>query len=132
MEVAMEYRSEYGEGTSSVGEAGRYGESGRSSPQGRLEGENRRVSEKLRGAKERLSDVYGRTSETADRLYHEVVDFGRSNPGTMALVALGAGISVGLWLASSDRSSPYRRRIVPSLATHAAEAILDIFDGRRR
>jgi len=127
----MEYRAEYGEGTGGVGEAARQGESGRSSQQGRFEGEKRRVSEKLRGAKGRLSDVYGRTSETADRVYHEILDFGRANPGTAALVALGAGISVGLWLASGDRSSSYRRRIVPSLATHVAEAVLDVFEGRR-
>jgi hypothetical protein len=126
----MEYRSEYGEGTSGAGEAGRYGESGRPSPEGRFEGASRRASEKLGGAKRRLSDVYGRTSETADRLYHEVLEFGRSNPGTATLVALGAGIGVGLWLANGDRSSRYRRRVVPSLATHVAGAILDIFDGR--
>lgn len=115
----MEYRSEYDEG---MGEGGRPGDPGR----------HERASEAgrtMREAGERLSDAYGRTAETAERLYDRAIDFGRENTGTATLLALGAGIAVGLWLASGDRG--YRDRIVPTVATRMAEAVLDIFDGGR-
>jgi hypothetical protein len=118
----MEHRSEYGEGVGMGegnrpgGEAGRYD---RASEAGRA----------VRQARERVADAYGRTAETAGRVYDRAIDFGRENPGTATLLALGAGVAVGLWLAGGDRG--YRDRVVPTLATRVAEAMLDIFDGGR-
>ena len=121
----MEERTEYDEG-GSVGDRTRRGEPGRTDTN-RYETGGERT---FRQAKERLSDVYGRTAESAERIYDRTIDFGREYPGTATLLALGAGIAVGLWLGSGDRSG-YRDRIVPTLATRVAEAVLDIFDGGR-
>jgi hypothetical protein len=123
----MEHRSEYGEG-GGMGEGSRPGDAARRGDAGRYDrtGEAGRT---VRQARERLSDAYGRTAETAERVYDRAIDFGRENPGTATLLALGAGIAVGLWLGGGERS--YRDRIVPTLATRVAEAMLDIFDGGR-
>src|SRR5262249_21749458 len=109
----------YGEG---MGEGSRPGEAGRYD---RTSEAGRTVHE----VRERLSDVYGRTAETAERVYDRAIDFGRENPGTATRLAPGAGTAVGLRVGRGEGG--YRARLVPTVATGVAEAVLDIFDGGR-
>jgi ElaB/YqjD/DUF883 family membrane-anchored ribosome-binding protein len=82
-------------------------------------------------AKRKIADAYDRTSETANRLYQDALDYGREHPGTAMLVAFGVGVGLGVMLSDGGRSTRYRRNVVPAIATAAAEAVLDIFDARR-
>jgi hypothetical protein len=90
--------------------------------------ESRPAARASRSISDRLYRAYERTGAGTERLCGRLVDFGRANPG---LVGLGAGISLGLWLANAGRASRYGERVVPALATHAARAVLDILDGYR-
>jgi ElaB/YqjD/DUF883 family membrane-anchored ribosome-binding protein len=86
---------------------------------------------RMADAKEKITDAYERTSETAGRLYRDALDYGREHPGTAILVAFGAGVGLGVMLADGGRESRYRRNIVPAIATAMAGAVLDIFDAKR-
>src|SRR5262245_218046 len=87
-----------------------------------------KAAEKLRAARRRLSDAYDRTAQVANRAYSQTIDYARDNPGITALVTFGAGIGIGMLLAGGDRGyARYRGRIVPALATAAAEAVLEVF-----
>jgi len=83
---------------------------------------------RMADTKRKIADAYERTSETANRLYQDALDYGREHPATTMLVAFGAGVGLGMMLSDGGRSSRYRRNIVPAIATAAAEAVLDIFD----
>ena len=92
-----------------------------------------RVTETVGRAKETLTDAYEKSSDVATRAYSRAVEYGKDNPRGAMLMALGAGIGLGL-LFSPGRSG--RRNyggIFPIVAIAAANALLDVFgDGDRR
>jgi ElaB/YqjD/DUF883 family membrane-anchored ribosome-binding protein len=91
-----------------------------------------RVTEKVNQAKEKLTDVYERSSDAATRAYSRAMDYSRDNPRTATLVALGAGIGVGMLFGASmsGRTRSYRR-MFPTMALAVADAVLDVFEHRR-
>lgn len=91
-----------------------------------------RVTEKVNQAKEKLTDVYEKSSDAATRYYSRAMDYSRENPRTATLVALGAGIGVGMLVGASMGSGRTRgyRRMFPSILA-VADAVLDVFEHRR-
>ena len=73
-------------------------------------------------AKQKMTDVYDRTSKGINETYHQAMDYGRQNPGTMTLIAFGAGIGVGILLAGGFAGSRSRTsRIVPPVMNALTE-----------
>jgi hypothetical protein len=79
--------------------------------------------------KDSLADTYEVGSGATTRVYSRAVEYTRAHPQTAALVALGSGIAVGMFL------SPARRRgfgsLLPVVAIAAANALVDQLDRRR-
>jgi ElaB/YqjD/DUF883 family membrane-anchored ribosome-binding protein len=91
-----------------------------------------RVTDTVNRAKDKINDAYERGSDAATRAYTRAMDYSRENPRTATLVALGAGIGVGMLMGAgmSGRSRSYRR-MFPSMALAVADAVLDVFEHRR-
>jgi ElaB/YqjD/DUF883 family membrane-anchored ribosome-binding protein len=73
-----------------------------------------------------LGNAYEKTSEVLGNTYDKTMTYGRENPGTLTLIAFGAGIGVGLLLASSlgggrSRTSRIAEPIVGALSQIALE-----------
>ena len=47
-----------------------------------------------------VSDAYDKSSEAIGKTYDQAMTYGRDNPGKLSLIAFGAGIGVGVLLAS--------------------------------
>lgn len=97
-----------------------------------MEEAERKAEEAVRTAKQKLNGAYEHTSRVASKAYHEALDFAYEKPALAALVTFGAGLTMGYML-SNGRSSRdnYRGRIVPAVATALAEAVHEVFNGRR-
>jgi hypothetical protein len=99
---------------------------------GRLEDKTARATAKvaqgLRDAEGQVRDLGSRASETWNKAYDEMSTVAQRNPGTMTLVAFGAGLGTGLWMA--HRRSMKWRSAVPAV-TAVADAVLDLIDRRR-
>ena len=89
------------------------------------------ASRTMRDAKERVTAVYGRTAETAERAYRDARGYAQQNPGTAAAVTFAAGVGVGMMLAARGGHSSYRRGLVPVVALALANAVVDVFDKDR-
>lgn len=79
-------------------------------------------------AKQAVTDAYDRTSKTVNETYHQAMDYGRQNPGTMTLIAFGAGIGIGILMAGGFSSSRSRTsRIVPPVMNALTEVACELF-----
>ena len=90
-----------------------------------------RVSETVDRAKESLTDVYEKGSDVATRAYSRAMEYGKENPRGAMLVALGAGIGLGLLFSPGRGGRRTYGGIFPIVALAAANALLDVFDDRR-
>lgn len=90
----------------------------------------RKAEETVRTAKQKLHGAYEHTSRVASKACREALDYAYEKPAMAALVTFGAGLTMGYML-SSGRSRSYRGRIVPAVATALAEAVDEVFNGRR-
>jgi ElaB/YqjD/DUF883 family membrane-anchored ribosome-binding protein len=68
-----------------------------------------RGAEVLEQAKQKVSDAYEQTTKNVTEQYEKAIDYGRENPGTTALIALGIGVGIGVLLAGSLGGSRSRR-----------------------
>lgn len=76
--------------------------------------------------KQVVTDAYGKTSEALTNTYDQAMSFGREHPGQLTLIAFGAGIGIGLLLASSfssgrSTSQRYAEPVVNALSNIALE-----------
>jgi hypothetical protein len=76
--------------------------------------------------KQVVTDAYGKTSEALTNTYDQAMTFGREHPGQLTLIAFGAGIGIGLLLASSfssgrSTSQRYAEPVVSALSNVALE-----------
>ncbi len=71
--------------------------------------------------KQVVSNAYEKTSEALNDTYNQAMSYGRDNPGTVTLIAFGAGVGIGLLLAGAftDRRSRYNRLAEPVVNTLA-------------
>lgn len=74
--------------------------------------------------KEVLSEAYDKTSKTLDATYGQAMEYGREHPGQLTLIAFGAGIGIGLLLASTFSS---RSRIMPPVVDALTGIATEIF-----
>ena len=72
-----------------------------------------------------VSDAYEKTSEVLTNTYDQTLTYGRENPGKLTLIAFGAGIGIGVLLASGiggrRSSNRYTEPIVNALSQVAME-----------
>jgi ElaB/YqjD/DUF883 family membrane-anchored ribosome-binding protein len=73
-----------------------------------------------------VSDAYGKTTEVLSDTYNQAMVYGKENPGKLTLIAFGAGIGIGILLASGftggrSRSSRIGEPIVTALSQVALE-----------
>jgi ElaB protein len=84
-----------------------------------------RAGEVMDQTRQAVTNAYEKTSETLSNTYDQAVTYGRENPGTFALIAFGAGIGIGVLLASGlggrSRMSRIAEPIVGALSQVAIE-----------
>lgn len=73
-----------------------------------------------------VSEAYEKTSEVLTNTYDQTMTYGRENPGKLTMIAFGAGIGIGLLLASGlggrrSRNSRFAEPIVTALSQVALE-----------
>lgn len=71
--------------------------------------------------KQVVNDAYGKTTEVLTNTYDQAMVYGKDNPGKLTLIAFGAGIGIGVLLASGfssgrSRSSRIGEPIVTALS----------------
>lgn len=76
--------------------------------------------------KQVVTDAYGKTTEALSNTYDQAMSYGKENPGKLTLIAFGAGIGIGLLLASGlsggrSRTSRIGEPIVAALSQVAME-----------
>ncbi len=77
-------------------------------------------------AKQVVNQAYGKTTEVLSNTYDQAMVYGKENPGKLTLIAFGAGIGIGVLLASGlsggrSRSSRIGEPIVAALSQVAME-----------
>jgi len=76
--------------------------------------------------KRAVSDAYDKTSEALSNTYNQTLEYGRENPGKLTLIAFGAGIGIGILLASGlaggrSRTNRIAEPVVNALSQIAME-----------
>ncbi len=66
-------------------------------------------------ASKTVKDTYDKTSRTVNETYGRVKSYSRENPGTVTLIAFGAGIGVAMLLFGSRNPRSRAGRIVPPM-----------------
>ncbi|GEM_PF-1472104 len=84
-------------------------------------------NETINQAKQTVTDAYNRASHGVSDTYNQAIDYGRHNPGTMTLIAFGAGIGVGLLLSNSFSSNNRTDRIMPPVMNALSAIATEIF-----
>ena len=84
-----------------------------------------KAGEVMDQTRQAVSNAYDKTTETLSNTYDQAVTYGRENPGTFALIAFGAGIGIGVLIASGlggrSRMSRIAEPIVGALSQVAIE-----------
>ncbi len=57
----------------------------------------------------------------------QAVDYGRDNPGTATLIAFGAGVGLGLLIASNVNSRSRSQRMVPPVMKALSDIAVEFF-----
>jgi len=68
-----------------------------------------RGAEVLEQARQKVSEAYDQTTKNVTEQYEKAIDYGRENPGTTVLIALGIGVGLGVLLAGGFSNSRSRR-----------------------
>lgn len=75
--------------------------------------------------KQVVNDAYGKTAEMLTDTYDQAMVYGKENPGKLTLIAFGAGIGIGVLVASGlggrRRNSRFTEPIVNALSQVALE-----------
>jgi len=92
------------------------------------------ASDLLDKGAEALSQAYNQATDTVNDTVQQAVtygkqavSYGRENPGKAALVAFGAGIGIGILIASSVNSRTRTTRIVTPVLSAITEIAAEIF-----
>lgn len=88
-----------------------------------------RAAEAYDQTKKAVNEAYDKTAQAVSSTYDQAMTFGREHPGQLTLIAFGAGIGVGLLLASG---SPRRRtgRYVEPAINALSQIALEFFRHR--
>lgn len=74
-----------------------------------------------------VSEAYDKTSEALGNTYDQTMTYGRENPGKLTLIAFGAGIGIGLLLASGMGGRNRNSRFVEPVVTALSQVALEFF-----
>lgn len=86
-----------------------------------------RGAEVMDQAKQTVSDAYHRASQSMNDTWDQAMSYSRQNPGTATLIAFGAGIGVGLLIASGFNSRSRAQRLVPPIMNALSDIASEIF-----
>ncbi len=86
-----------------------------------------RAAEVLDQTKKAVGDAYDKTAAAVGETYEQAVTYGRQNPGSLALIAFGTGIGLGVVLASSLRLRSKTNRIARPIVNAITEIALELF-----
>jgi ElaB/YqjD/DUF883 family membrane-anchored ribosome-binding protein len=89
-----------------------------------------RVSEMAGQARESINEAYSRASRGMNDTWEQAMDYSKDHPATAALVAFGAGVGVGLFIAGSlggFQSRSRARRMVPPVMNAISEIAREFF-----
>jgi ElaB/YqjD/DUF883 family membrane-anchored ribosome-binding protein len=85
------------------------------------------ASQALRGAKDKVSAAYDRTTDQAQRAYDGARGYARNNPGMAAATVFAAGLGIGMLIGVRTTARAYRRGLLPAVAFALAQAVRDVF-----
>ena len=74
-----------------------------------------------------VGEAYEKTSEVLTNTYDQTMTYGRENPGKLTLIAFGAGIGIGLLLASGMGGRSRNGRFVEPVVTALSQVALELF-----
>lgn len=125
------------ETTSRVKESDKTTSQSKSQTTSRRQDEQGQIAEKAEQAKQVISDAYDQTSQTLHNAYDQTsktlhnaydhtLNYGRENPGKMALIAFGVGVGVGVLL-SNGGSRSRTSRIVPPVMNALSQIATEVF-----
>jgi ElaB/YqjD/DUF883 family membrane-anchored ribosome-binding protein len=89
-----------------------------------------RVSEMADQARETINQAYTRASRGMNETWYQAMDYSKDHPATATLIAFGAGVGVGLFLAGSlggFQSRSRSRRLVPPVMNAISEIAREFF-----
>jgi ElaB/YqjD/DUF883 family membrane-anchored ribosome-binding protein len=89
-----------------------------------------RVSEMAGQARETINQAYTRASRGMNETWDQAMDYSKDHPATATLIAFGAGVGVGLFLAGSlggFQSRSRTRRLVPPVMDAISEIAREFF-----
>lgn len=75
--------------------------------------------------KQVVSNAYDKTAQTLTNTYDHAVSYGRENPGAATLIAFGAGVGIGLLLASSFSGRSRMNRIAEPIVGALSQVALE-------
>lgn len=87
----------------------------------------RKGEEMYEKTRENVTEAYDRASRSMQATLDQAVDYGRNNPGTATLIAFGAGVGVGLLIASNLNSRSRSQRMVPPVMKALSDIALEFF-----
>jgi hypothetical protein len=85
------------------------------------------TQEILGQTREAVTNAYEKTSEVLSTSYDQAMSYGRENPGKLTLIAFGAGIGIGLLLASGMGGRSRTERIAEPIVGALSQIALEIF-----
>ena len=75
-----------------------------------------------------VSEAYDKTSEVVANTYEQTMTYGKENPGKLTMIAFGAGIGIGVLLASGLGGGRRRNaRIAEPIVTALSQLALEFF-----
>jgi ElaB protein len=75
-----------------------------------------------------VNNAYEKTSETLTNTYDQAMSYGREHPGQLTLIAFGAGIGIGLLLASGFTGGRSRStRIIEPVGNALTQIAMELF-----
>ena len=74
-----------------------------------------------------MTDAYGKTSEVLSNTYDQAMTYGRENPGKLTLIAFGAGIGIGILLASGMGGRSRTNRIAEPIVGALSQVAMEFF-----
>jgi len=86
-----------------------------------------RAAEVYDQTRKAVGEAYDKTAAAVTEKYDQAVTYGKENPVSLALIAFGTGIGLGLVLASSLRSRNRTNRIVRPVLNAITEIALEFF-----
>jgi ElaB/YqjD/DUF883 family membrane-anchored ribosome-binding protein len=88
-----------------------------------------RATEVYDQTRKAVNEAYDKTTQAVSSTYDQTMTFGREHPGQLTLIAFGAGIGVGLLLASGGPRRRTGRYVEPAINA-LSEIALEFFRHR--